>query len=311
MESRIGSCPRQNLMKYVFVVNPAAGDGHVAEKVRLYTSGLSGCEIYETKGPGDATGFVRSRCAKENGGSVCFIACGGDGTVNEVASGAALNPEACMTVLPLGSGNDFVKAFGGSKRFLDPAALLGAEPRPIDILKVGDRWALNAFHFGLDAAVASTMNRIRNKPVIGGRNAYPAAVAKALIFDMRSQCSMTVDGEAFHDGDMLLCTVANGQYVGGSYRCAPKSIQDDGLAEICLVKPVSRFRFLRLMNAYRDGSHLDDPRFRGTILYRRGRTIEIQGGPNFIVSLDGEIVKGSSFCVEVIHRGLMFAVPTD
>ena len=35
-------------------------------------------------------------------------------------------------------------------------------------------------------------------------------------------------------GNMLLCTVANGQYVGGSYRCAPRSRYDDGLAEICM-----------------------------------------------------------------------------
>ncbi len=106
---------------------------------------------------------------------------------------------------------------------------------------------------------------------------------------------------------MLLCTVANGQYVGGSYRCAPRSLSDDGLAEICLVKPVSRLRFLKLMNAYKAGSHLEDPRFEGVVFYRRGRVIEVSGKPGFMVSLDGEIVEGTSFRVEVIHGGLQFA----
>ena len=214
-----------------------------------------------------------------------------------------------MTVFPLGSGNDFVKAFGGAQRFLDVEALLQAQPLPIDILKVGERWAVNAFHFGLDAAVAKTMIDVKPKPIIGGRNAYPTGVAKALIFNMRTWCHMEVDGEVFHDGNMLLCTVANGQYVGGSYRCAPRSRYDDGLAEICLVRPVSRLRFLTLMNAYKAGSHLDDPRFEGKVFYRRGRVIDVSGKPGFMVSLDGEIVEGQSFRVEVISGGLRFAAP--
>ncbi|MBR4394581.1 MAG: hypothetical protein IKT07_11260, partial [Oscillospiraceae bacterium] len=240
---------------------------------------------------------------------LCFVACGGDGTVNEVASGIAMDLNAAMTVLPLGSGNDFVKAFGGAKRFLDVEALLKAKPKPIDILRVGDRWAVNAFHFGLDAAVAKTMIDVKPKPIIGGANAYPTGVAKALLFNMRTWCRMEVDGETFSEGNILLCTVANGQYVGGSYRCAPRSRPDDGLAEICLVKPVSRLRFLTLMNAYKAGSHLEDPRFRGVILYRRGKVVEVSGKPGFMVSLDGEIVEQDSFRVEVVPGGVNFAVP--
>ncbi len=296
-------------MKHIFIVNPAAGSGQVPGIVREQIAGLPDCEIYETKGPRDAEAYIRSRCASSPEEKLCFVACGGDGTVNEVASGLAMNRNACMTVYPLGSGNDFVKAFGGADRFRNVEALRKAVPRPIDILRVGERWAVNAFHFGLDSAVAKTMTDVKPKPLIGGKNAYPTGVAKALIFNMRTWCRMEVDGEAFHEGNMLLCTVANGQYVGGSYRCAPRSLCDDGFAEICLVKPVSRLRFLKLMNAYKAGSHLEDPRFDGVVCYRRGRVIDVSGKPDFMVSLDGEIVEGASFRVEVIPGGLMFAVP--
>ncbi len=295
-------------MKHVFIVNPAAGNGAVSAFVKEQISGRPECEIYETKGKRDATAYIHSRCARSEE-PLCFVACGGDGTVNEVASGVAMNPNASMTVLPMGSGNDFVKAFGGAEHFMDVDALLRAQPRPIDILKVGDRWAVNAFHFGLDAAVAKTMNDVKAKPLIGGRNAYPTGVAKALVFNMKTWCRMEVDGEVFHEGNMLLCTIANGQYVGGSYRCAPRSLPDDGLAEICLVKPVSRLRFLNLMNAYKAGSHLDDPRFNGMICYRRGSVIDVSGRPGFMVSLDGEIVAGESFRIEVVHGGVLFASP--
>lgn len=297
-------------MKHVFLVNPVAGRGNALQEVRDIAAGKKDCEIYEIMSGEDAADYVRSRCA-ESEEELCFVACGGDGTVNAVASGAALQPKACMTVLPLGSGNDFVKAFGGKSRFLDPEALLAAEPKPIDILKVGDRWAVNAFHFGLDSAVAETMNRVKSKPIIGGGNAYPTGVAKALICNMRTWCRMKVDGEDFNDGDILLCTVANGQYVGGSYRCAPRSLCDDGLADICLVQPVSRIRFLSLMNSYKAGNHLEDPRLKPVIRYRRGKVIEVEGKPGFTVSLDGEIVKGERFRVEVVPGGLRFAVPEE
>ncbi len=295
-------------MKHIFVVNPAAGRGDVLHFVREKVSGRPDCEILETSGSEETVRVIRER-AFSTREELCYVACGGDGTVNAVASGLATAPLAGMTVLPLGSGNDFVKAFGGAERFRNVDALLAAKLKPIDILRVGDRWAVNAFHFGLDAAVAKTMNDVKTKPIIGGKRAYPTGVAKALLCNMRTWCRMTVDGEVLHEGNMLLCTVANGQYVGGSYRCAPRSLSDDGLAEICLVRPVSRIRFLSLMNAYKAGEHLDDPRFHRVIRYRRGKVIEVEGKPGFTVSLDGEIVKGTSFRVEVIPGGLRFAVP--
>lgn len=294
-------------MKHIFVVNPAAGNGSVPGKVRSLVGGRPDCEIYETKGPGDATAYIRSRCAAAPLEEVCYVACGGDGTLNEVASGLAENPRVCMTVLPLGSGNDFVKAFGGAEAFLDLEALLAAQPRPIDILRVGTRWAVNAFHFGLDSYVAKTMAEVKRKPVIGGKNAYSYSVLKALFHGMRHNCTMQVDGEAFYAGDMLLCTVANGTHVGGSYYCAPRSKQDDGLAEVCMVRTVPRTRFITLAGTYQNGKHLTDPRFRDIMQYRRGKHITVDAGPGFYVSLDGEIVEGTHFDVEVVPGGVRFA----
>lgn len=297
-------------MKHIFVVNPIAGQRMGPQLIRETFGGMADCEIRETAGRGEAISWVRARCAAaEPGEELAFIACGGDGTLNEVASGIGGFRNALLGVYPCGSGNDFVKAFGGRERFLRPEALLHAEQKPIDLLRVGDRWCINAFHFGFDSAVARTMNAIRKKPLIGGSNAYPTGVAKALICDMKTYCRLTVDGEAMHDGPMLLCTIANGQYVGGSYRCAPRSLQDDGLAEVCLVKPVSRVNFLRLMGDYKQGSHLDNPRFEQYIRYRQARVIEVHGKPGFAVSMDGEVVEGSDFRVEVVPKAIRFLLP--
>lgn len=293
-------------MKHVFIVNPKAGNGKALETLQGLLGDRDHCEIHTSAGVEDTVSFIRSRCAEERGETVCFIACGGDGTVNSVANGVLQADNAAMSVLPLGSGNDYVKAFGGKESFQDIDALLSAKAHPVDVIRVNDRFCVNAFHFGLDSAVANTMNLVKPKPIIGGRHAYATGVLKALICSMRTPCTIRVDGEELHSGDMLLCTVTCGEYVGGSYRCAPRTLLDDGMAEICLVKPVSRLRFLKLMSAYKRGEHLTDPRFQSIILYRRGKVIEVDGGPGFLVSLDGEVISGSGFRAEVLPGRLQF-----
>lgn len=296
-------------MKFVFLVNPTAGNGRVYDTVYRLIDGRQNCEIISTGSKEDTLHLIRERSAQEGNREICYVACGGDGTVNSVATGVLDTEHACMTVLPLGSGNDYVKAYGGKEKFLDLDRLLEAKPRPVDVIKVNDRYCVNAFHFGLDSAVANTMNEVKPKPIIGGRNAYTTGVLKALVCSMRTRCTIKVDGSPFHDGDILLCTVTCGEYVGGSYRCAPRTILDDGLAEICLVRPVSRLRFINLMNAYKNGDHLTDPRFQPFIQYSRGHVIEVEGDPGFLVSLDGEVIKGTHFRAEVIQRKLRFLSP--
>ena len=107
-------------MKYVFIINPHAGEADNEEKIRREAEGIEGCEFYVTKSVGDATEFVRNWCKDHAGEAVRFIACGGDGTINEVFNGAVGQKNASVTCYPCGSGNDFVKAFGGAEAFLPP-----------------------------------------------------------------------------------------------------------------------------------------------------------------------------------------------
>jgi diacylglycerol kinase (ATP) len=293
-------------MKFVFIVNPDAGKGNALDTVNRLVDGRANCKVIDTEIKDDTYEFIQEICADASYEDTCFVACGGDGTVNTVASAVLTAGNAAMSILPLGSGNDYVKAYGGKENFLDIDALMNGKPHPVDVIRVNNHYCVNAFHFGLDSAVANTMNLVKPKLIIGGRNAYATGVIKALICSMRTPCTIRVDGEPFHSGDMLLCTATCGEYVGGSYRCAPRTKVDDGLAEICLVKPVSRLRFLNLMNAYKLGEHLTDPRFSQVIQYRRGKVIEVEGAPGFMVSLDGEVFSGTHFRAEVLPRRLRF-----
>ena len=297
-------------MKHIFLYNPAAGQGEAGAALEATVAQHENCEFYVTKGPRDATAYIEQRIAAEPDEQLCFVACGGDGTINEVASGVAGHPNACFTIYPCGSGNDFVKVFGGRERFLDMDALLAAQPRPIDILKVDGRWCINVFSFGFDTSVLKTMNAVKRKPLMGGKRAYYVGIVTALMKSMKTGCSITVDGEPFFKGDILLCTFANAQYVGGSFKCAPRAELDDGLIEVCLVKPISRLSFVKLIGSYTAGTHLEDPRMKDIVQYTRAKKLTVESAKGLLpVSLDGEVVERKRFTVEIVPGGVNFALP--
>ena len=297
-------------MKHIFLYNPAAGQGAARSLLEATIAQHEDCEFYVTRGPRDATAYIERRIAAAPVEKLCFVACGGDGTINEVASGVAGHENGCFTVYPCGSGNDFVKIFGGPARFLDMDALLAAEPAPIDILKVDDRWCINVFSFGFDTGVLKTMNRVKRKPFMGGKKAYYVGIVDALMKSMKTGCTITVDGEPFFAGDILLCTFANAQYVGGSFRCAPRAEIDDGLIEVCLVKPISRLSFVKLIGSYTAGTHLEDPRMKDIVRYTRAKKLTVESAAGLLpVSLDGEVIERKRFTVEIVPAGVNFALP--
>ncbi len=298
-------------MKHIFIVNPAAGRMDATDFVResVENCGLDiDYEIYRTVCPGDATKYIKS-VLEDTDTEYRFYSCGGDGTLNEVISGVVGHDNVSVTVFPCGSGNDYIKYYGTQSDFSDLKELIAAPSHKIDVMKVEDSYAVNAVHFGFDTFVLETMVKVRRKPLIGGRNAYTTGVVTALIKGMKSKCKMTVDGEEIGSDELLLCTVCNGKYVGGSYKCAPKSLNNDGYMEVCHVKPVSRLKFLTLMNAYKNGTHLDDKRFEKYIVYKRCREIELDCPEGFNLSLDGELKSVGKCKVEIIDKAVNFAVP--
>jgi len=204
-----------------------------------------------------------------------------------------------------------VKYYGGAARFLDIDALIAAKEKMVDIMRVNDRYSINVTNFGFDTVVAQTMHQVRHKKLVGGKNAYTTGIVKALFTAMKNDCTVWVDGEKLNDGKMLLCTVSNGRYVGGAYCCAPHSQNDDGLLDICLVKPLSRLTLVKLIGVYKQGKHLDDPRFKNLITYRRGKSVRVVAGEGFGYTLDGEVVSCSDFTIEICPAAVRFAVPAE
>lgn len=298
-------------MKHVFVINPASGANDHENEIRQILSAcgrLSECEIHITESPAEATEFVDTWCRRHRE-AVRFYACGGDGTLNEVIAGVMGHPEASVACYPCGSGNDFVKYYGGKENFMDIPALMDAEETVIDAMRVADHYSINATNFGFDTKVCLAMAKYRHSALFGGKRAYTAGLINAFFKGIRTNVKVTADGEVIHDGDILLCTVANAQYIGGSYRCAPYSSNDDGLLDLCLVNPIGRIGLLKLIKIYERGEHLCDPRFKDLIVFRRAKKIQIDGDADFCITVDGETFPNAHPTIEVLPKSVRLALP--
>ena len=300
-------------MKHIFVVNPCAGghdeSGVLAQKVLDIQTDA---EIYTTVAPRDATRYVGQWLREHEGEDVRFYACGGDGTLNEVVSGvmAAERGERRVEVgcYPCGSGDDFVRYWQG-KDFTDIRALISGTAVPVDVVRVGDRYCVNTLNYGFEAAVCHTMAAVRRVPLLGGSMAYTSGIVASLATGRRNRCRVTVDGELWLDGEVLLLSVANGQYAGGGYHCAPRAKNDDGLLEVMAVTPMSVARFARLIKYYKNGELLDREELRTTVRYRRGSNVVIDPMADSYIATDGEIVPGRRFEVECLHNAVNFVIP--
>ena len=109
-------------MKHFFIINPASGNGKAHKKLidRIHKICEKLCVDYEiriTEHSGHAKWIVENELSGASE-KIRFYACGGDGTINEVASGLAGKSLAEMSVIPVGTGNDFVRSFPEECDFL-------------------------------------------------------------------------------------------------------------------------------------------------------------------------------------------------
>lgn len=298
-------------MKIYFIVNPASGQGKAYRTIEKKLEDASfEYEIYLTKAPLDAIRFVKEKCEEYKDETLRFIACGGDGTLNEVVNGAVGYDNAEISCCPCGSGNDFVKYYGGAEKFSDVNEIVNTPTHAIDLIKINDTYSVNVVHFGFDTCVLKTMLKVKRMKIIGGKNAYNTGVVTAVLTAMKNKAKLYADGELLNEnGTFLLCTAANASHIGGKFYCAPKAKNNDGFIDVCAVKPISRFKLINLINAYEKGEHLNDPRFAEIVRYRRCRKFSVEAYEGFSISIDGELREISRFTCEVVPNAIKFAAP--
>lgn len=303
-------------MKHYFVVNPLAGKGN---KVAVLTENIkSACgergidyEIYLTKAVGDAEQFVKCICRKyENSDVVCrFYACGGDGTVNECLNGMVEHARHELAVIPIGTGNDFVRNFGNAEVFYNINSQLDAAVTKCDVIKYNDRYCMNVANIGLDCEVVARTDRIKRNALVPSKLAYIFGLVGEFIKKSGIEFICKIDGVERPKKKFLLAFFANGGYYGGGFHAAPLAELKDGLMDVCFINNVSRMTFLGLVGKYKKGTHLEVKNRDEIFEYLKCGKIEILFDKKERICIDGEIEECEKLTVEIIRDKICFAVP--
>lgn len=296
-------------MKHIFVINPVAGKGKAAAaiipkiKQVCAESGVD-YELYLTTKAGDGIDYVRKMA--QTGEQIRFYACGGDGTLYEIVNGAYGCENAQVAVVPLGSGNDFIRLFGTIDDFLVLNNQINGVPVELDVIKCGDEIAINQCSMGLDAEVCAKQASFKKLPLMTGEGAYVASSLYGLMRKVSNVFTVSIDGGEPQTKTCLFCVAANSRWYGGGFMAAPNAFPDDGMLDLMVVeKTISRLKLVTLLNDYKAGKHLDWP-FTHMV---RGKKMTIHCDTPAAVNVDGEChyVKDCTF--EIVEKGITFVVP--
>ncbi len=302
-------------MKHYFITNPAAGKKNSCEILsgsieKACTQKGVPFEIYKTTGVGNATDFVRRTCeANATREELRFYACGGDGTLCEVASGAVDFPFASVGLIPKGTGNDFVRNFTNKESFFDISAQLDATEVSLDVLKCNDMYAVNMVNIGFDCEVVKKMMKIKRSPLVPSKLAYIFGLLLTFIKKPGVKAKISINGGEEAQNNLLLTTIANGCYCGGGFHSNPLALLCDGRINTLLVNYIGRLRFLMLVSSYKKGTHLV-PKNEKILSSGTYDSIDFTFDGTQSISVDGEVREvEKELHIEAIRGGLRFLMP--
>lgn len=289
--------------KIKFILNPIAGRGRNWDRMKRILSRVLAvfpCEydIQQTVCRGDA---LRTASEAVQEGFDVVTAVGGDGTVNEVAT-ALINSDACLGIIPMGSGNGLARGLGIPLQFKKACQILcEGKFRRIDVGKIQDRYFFATFGVGFGALVTKRLNTRSRRGVlphfyVGLQeffNYLPEEIT--LRFDHQQ---ITVKA--------LLVAVANTVQFGNGAIIAPQAQPDDGLLDICIINDLNILQAVYHLPKLFTG-HIDRTRYFENYRFSNVEIILHRPAP---IQVDGEALDGDArLKVSLIPKALKVMIP--
>lgn len=251
-------------MKYLIILNPISGRGYAEKAIPIIEEQLRShgvkFDLVRTERPWHAADIAEQ--AVKDGYSV-VVAASGDGVANETLNGLMRAQAAgvkipAMSILPVGTGNDF--AYGMGMRYdLEKSCRILAENHrskvDVGLVKGGDypkgRYFGNGVGIGFDAAVGFEAVKIR---WTRGLLAYLiAALRTVFLYYKPPTVRIAYEDQSFVQPSLMV-SIMNGQRMGGGFYMAPKGDPGDGWFDLCIAEEASQLRIFQLISYFMKGT---------------------------------------------------------
>lgn len=299
-------------MRHIFIINPRSGKKDQTARIydmadRLREKHALECTCMLTDRPGGATDMARALA--QTGEELRIYACGGDGTVHEVANGIAGFPNVAMSCIPIGTGNDFLKNFGADlEKFEDAENLWDGEVQQLDLIDCNGRLCVTIACNGIDARVAEGVHRYSKNPALSGKGSYIASIVPNFLLSAISRkWTVSIDGGAPVADEYALVSMCNGRYYGGGFFPVPEARMDDGVLHAVVIRKVGKIEFLKLIGAYSKGEHEKLPR--RLVQVTEAKEIRITADEDIATCLDGECFHYREVVMRLADKKLNFFGP--
>ena len=211
------------------------------------------------------------------------IAVGGDGLAHLVIQSVAPR-RIPFTVIPAGTGNDLVRALGWDLDSITSQLnyVTTEKPTPIDLGMVDSEWFGAILSTGFDSVVNERANKMTWPK---GPMKYNIAIARELPSFQPISYTIELDTQLLQVEAMLIA-VANGSSYGGGMQVCPDASMSDGLFDVMILHPVSKFEFVKVFPKVFKGEHVSHPQVR---IYRSAK---VSISSSAIAYADGERIGG-------------------
>lgn len=224
--------------KIAFIINPISGGKSKVQLPELIEQHLDRAQfsyqLCHTEFVGHAKKLVRDLLPDTD----LFVAVGGDGTVNEIAS-VLVGSDKYLGIIPMGSGNGLATFLGIPFQVKEALELINQfNFTRIDSARLNGHPIFNVSGIGFDAQISTRFARDKTRGLWGYiRNTFAEVLKYRPQWYILKLDGKTIQRKAF------MISLANSSQYGNNAHISPNASLTDGLLDICVVKPFPLYMF--------------------------------------------------------------------
>ena len=276
-----------------------------------------------TKHPGEGTELAASAARKS---TKLIVACGGDGTISEVANGIlSAGTDTELGILPSGTGGDFRKTIGIPGRPSEAARILReGQVRLIDVGRVTftkddgeheSRYFLGVASFGMSADVIARVKEggpdwlPANGPKwLTGRISFGVAMLQTALRMGPTRVVVQLDDDPARHLTVANLCIANARYFGGGMKIAPDAKVTDGKFDVVSIGDLGAARILANAPRLYLGAHLSMAEV-GHMLATKIIARPVENDQRIEIEVDGEIPGLLPASFQILPKALRVRCP--